>query len=340
MDSIITGTPPDMTYLHSAVHDAWMVVWVIVAAGLGVLLAWGGITIIFREHLGTQFGWRELVPRLMIAVVAASTSLWWGSFIIDLADSISRFVAVSLGITANDLLRAPLNVFLNAILLGNTGLAIVLAVLYLVYGFFILYLICQFIIRLALIDLLLVLAPAALGLWVLPGTSGWGRYWLRLFLVTVFQQSIQLVSLALAFAFLAEFATISTGQPVNDFLWQLLISIAFVYLTTRIPSMLGTTGVFYSWLRTITYGAFLLSRVAAVASGVGAPAAAASAGGAAAGAASAGGSGMASWISPVAGVLGSGMSPDNTPALSGGGGQLALPAGNSSPALPPRSMDE
>src|SRR5690606_13176313 len=98
-------------------------VWVVVASGLGVLLAWAGVTIIFREHLGSpQAGWRELVPRLLIAVVAASTSLWWASFIIDLADRISAFIAVSLGVTANDLLRAPLDVFLNAIMLGNTGL--------------------------------------------------------------------------------------------------------------------------------------------------------------------------------------------------------------------------
>ena len=97
MSDILTGTPPSLTYLHSAVQDAWAVVWVTVASGLGVLLAWAGISIIFREHLGSQSGWRELVPRLMLGVVAASTSLWWGSFVIDLADSLSRFVAVLLG---------------------------------------------------------------------------------------------------------------------------------------------------------------------------------------------------------------------------------------------------
>ena len=121
MSDILTGTPPSLTYLHSAVQDAWAVVWVIVASGLGVLLAWAGISIIFREHLGSQSGWRELAPRLMLGVVAASTSLWWSSFVIDLADSISRFVAVSLGVTINDLLRAPLDVLLNATVLGNVG---------------------------------------------------------------------------------------------------------------------------------------------------------------------------------------------------------------------------
>ena len=58
-------------------------------------------------------------------------------------------------------------------------MALLLAVLYLVYGFFVLYVIVQMVLRLALIDLLLALAPIALGLWILPHTAGWGRHWLQ-----------------------------------------------------------------------------------------------------------------------------------------------------------------
>ena len=328
MTDILTGTPPNLPYLHEAVQQAWMVVWVVVAAGLGVILAWAGITMIFREHLGGHdFGWRELVPRLMIAVVAASTSLWWGSFIIDLADSISRFVAVSLEVTAGDLLRTPLDVFLQAIQVGNTGLALALALLYLVYGFFILYVIGQFIIRLALIDLLLVLAPVALGLWVLPMTAGWGRYWLTTFLVTVFQQSVQLVALALAIAFLDDFASIGAGQPVNDFLWQLLMSIAFVYLTTRAPSMLGTTGVFDAWLRTLHYGPSMLMALPRMMHVAGMATGAMSAAGAMKAGAAGSGGGAGSWLPAAAGL-----------AKGGGGGEAST--GNTSAGMPPRSMNE
>ena len=45
------------------------------------------------------------------------------------------------------------------------------------------------VLRLALIDLLLALAPAAMGLWILPQTSGWSRQWLRMFATTVAQQA-------------------------------------------------------------------------------------------------------------------------------------------------------
>ena len=57
---------------------------------------------------------------------------------------------------------------------ANTGLAVFIALLYLVFGFFVLYLLVQMILRLALIDILLCLAPVALGLWILPHTASWG----------------------------------------------------------------------------------------------------------------------------------------------------------------------
>ena len=88
--------------------------------------------------------------------------------------------------------------------------------------------------RLALIDILLALAPIALGLWILPHTAGWGRHWLRLFMTTVFQQAIQLIALALGFGFLKEFAAIAAFEPVQDLIWKLLMSLAFVYMATRV----------------------------------------------------------------------------------------------------------
>ena len=89
-----------------------------------------------------------------------------------------------------------------------------------------LYVIVQMVLRLALIDILLALAPIALGLWILPHTAGWGRHWLRLFMTTVFQQAIQLIALALGFGFLKEFAAIAAFEPVQDLIWKLLMSLA------------------------------------------------------------------------------------------------------------------
>ena len=242
MSDILTGTPADLTYANDLVRQAWMVVWAITSGALVVILGWMGLSFIMAEHLGTrQAGWREMVPRLVLGLVAAASSLWWCALVLDVADAVSGFIAVSLNVTAGDMLRSTLRTLMTAVEAGSVGMALLLAVLYLVYGFFVLYVIVQMVLRLALIDILLALAPIALGLWILPHTAGWGRHWLRLFMTTVFQQAIQLIALALGFGFLKEFAAIAAFEPVQDLIWKLLLSLAFVYMATRVPSMLGNS---------------------------------------------------------------------------------------------------
>ena len=249
MSDIITGTPPDLTYGHWLVQQAWMAVWAITSAALVVILGWMGLSFIMAEHLGRQHaGWREMVPRLVLGLVAAASSLWWCALVLDVADAVSGFIAFSLNVTPGDMLRSTLSTLMTAVQAGSVGMALLLAALYLVYGFFVLYVIVQMILRLALIDILLALAPIALGLWILPHTAGWGRQWLRLFMTTVFQQAVQLIALALGFGFLKEFAAIAAFEPVQDLIWKLLMSMAFIYMTTKVPSMLGNHGTFDSWL--------------------------------------------------------------------------------------------
>ena len=255
MSDILTGTPADLTYAHDLVRQAWMVVWAITTGALVVILGWMGLSLIVSEHLGRQqTGWREMVPRLVLGLVAAASSLWWCALVLDVADAVSGFIAVSLNVTPGDLLRAPLDTFLTAVQAGSVGMAQLLALLYLVYGFFVLYVIVQMVLRLALIDILLALAPIALGLWILPHTAGWGRHWLRLFMTTVFQQAVQLIALALGIGFLNEFASVAAFEPVQDLIWKLLMSLAFVYMATRVPSMMGNSGTFDSWLSMLYFG--------------------------------------------------------------------------------------
>ena len=254
MSDILTGTPPELTYANDLVRQAWLAVWAITSGALVVILGWMGLSLIVAEHLGRQqAGWREVVPRLFLGLVAAASSLWWCALVIDVADAVSGFIAASLGVTPGDLLRSTLSTLLTAVLAGSEGMGLLLALLYLVYGFFVLYVLVQMILRLALIDILLALAPIALGLWILPHTAGWGQ-WLKLFMTTVFQQAIQLIALALGFGFLNQFASIADFEPVQDLVWKLLMSLSFVYMATRVPSMMGNQGTFDAWLHTLYFG--------------------------------------------------------------------------------------
>ena len=316
MSDILTGTPPDLTYAHELVRQAWMVVWAITTGALVVILGWMGLSFIVSEHLGRQqTGWREMVPRLVLGLVAAASSLWWCALVLDVADAVSGFIAVSLDVTPGDLLRAPLDTFLRAVQAGSVGMAQLLALLYLVYGFFVLYVIVQMVLRLALIDILLALAPIALGLWILPHTAGWGRHWLRLFMTTVFQQAVQLIALALGIGFLNEFASVAAFEPVQDLIWKLLMSLAFVYMATRVPSMMGNAGTFDSWLSMLYFGMNLPSSLMRSAKTIGLMSGAAGGpGGMAVGAiaASAGVSAAASGLSSAASMA--------TPSAGGDGG--------------------
>ncbi|MCY3505197.1 MAG: type IV secretion system protein [Acidimicrobiia bacterium] len=327
MSDIFTGTPAGLTYDHEVVRQAWMAVWMITSGLLVVIVGWMGLSLIVGDHVGrAQAGWRELVPRLLLGLVAAAASLWWCALVIDVADAVSGFIAAELGVTAGDMLRSTLQTLLRAVQVGSVGMALLLALIYLVYGFFVLYLVVQMVLRLALIDILLALAPVALGLWILPHTAGWGRHWLRLFMTTVFQQAIQLVALALGIGFLNQYAAIGGADAMQDLAWKLLMSLAFIYLATRVPSMLGNAGTFDAWLHTLYFGMSLpgsLARSARSAGllmgggAAGGPAGAALAAGAAGAAAGAGASAAASGVSSAA--------QSSTP--SSGGGNAAPGSG-------------
>jgi len=255
MSDILTGTPPGLTYDHELVRQAWAAVWAVASGALVVIIGWMGLTLVVQEHVGrAQAGWQELVPRLVLGLVAAASSLWWCALVIDVADAVSGYIAAELGVTGGDLVRSTLGTLVTAVKSGSVGMALLLALLYFVYGFFVVYVLVQMVLRLALIDILLALAPVALGLWILPHTAGWGRHWLRLFMTTVFQQAVQLVALALGFGFLREFARIGAFEPVQDLIWKLLMSVAFVYLATRVPALLGNAGTFDAWLHTLYFG--------------------------------------------------------------------------------------
>ena len=303
------------------VRQAWTVVWAIASGALVVILGWMGLSLIMQQHLGRQeAGWREMVPRLVLGLVAAASSLWWCALVLDVAHAVSGFIAAEMDVNPGDLLRAPLNTFLTAVQAGSVGMALLLAALYLVYGFFVLYVIVQMVLRLALIDILLALAPIALGLWILPHTAGWGRHWLRLFMTTVFQQAVQLIALALGFGFLNELAAIAAFEPVQDLVWKLLMSLAFVYMATRVPSMLGNAGTFDAWLSTLYFGLNLPGTMVRSAKNIGLLAGGAAGGpGVAAGAiaASAGLSAVASGINSAAST--------STPSGGGAAGGGATP---------------
>jgi hypothetical protein len=92
----------------------------------------------------------------------------------------------------------------------------------------------QLLMRLALVDILLVLAPLAAVLWILPQTQGWAGLWAQRFVSTVFAQFVQMLALSLGLDLL-------TKLPNNGAaaLFQPLLRIAVLAVGLKIPGLIG-----------------------------------------------------------------------------------------------------
>ena len=184
-DNVITHTPPGMTYQQQGVvqrHDALLAVmdW-----GFAAALVVTGILVILGPNSPLSYpAAGEIVPRVVIAFVAAHSSLHWGGWFIDLSNALCTVVA-------------PADPFpLSSA--SDPGTAFALLGLALLYGFMAVFLGLFMFVRVKLIALLLILAPVACVLWVLPGRPRqWGELWMDLFFSNLFVQFIQVLALSI-----------------------------------------------------------------------------------------------------------------------------------------------
>ena len=124
-DGILLGTPPELTYLRSITRLGWSVMLNLATSLIVVFIAWMGIGQIVRSLLGsrTAADWREVVPRLVLAIIAMLTSYWWCSMLIDLADAVSRYVAAAFDVSTADVVEI-VTFSLTAVFLYAEGVAL------------------------------------------------------------------------------------------------------------------------------------------------------------------------------------------------------------------------
>ncbi|MGH7758963.1 MAG: conjugal transfer protein TrbL family protein, partial [Candidatus Dormibacteria bacterium] len=207
-------------------------------AGLNhLLLAAAGVLLLgifsysaLRTVIGPGDGHHHLqlvLPRVLVALALGVVSLPLAQQAIDLNNALSYLVAgrgsVDLAqlpwatpLSGPALRSASANVFL---LLFAAGLVLALVILVLAY-----------VIRYTLLAILCATAPFAALAWILPETRGFARQWLRIFVVALFMQFVQLLVLrcAMALAF-------ARGSGVVSYLY----AFAALYLMLRVPGALN-----------------------------------------------------------------------------------------------------
>jgi hypothetical protein len=226
--NFITRTPENLSYNNDLIKQYATATQVLADGLLAVVVLVSGYNVMLRPYLGaTCAGTREVLPRLLLGAILINTAAWWCRLAIDAnnaacgvfgAPNIADMVATILRVTLD-----PTHLSGLLMLLVATIMAILLLI--------------QQLMRLALVDVLLILAPLAAVLWILPQSQTWGRLWGRLFIGTVFAQALQVLTLRLGFNLTTGLPPLSVGG-----LLQPLLGIAVLALVLRIPGLMNGAG--------------------------------------------------------------------------------------------------
>jgi hypothetical protein len=269
--NFVTRTPAAGTYESPTVLSLWNFSLALVNIALAAVVMWGGFNIMVKEHTRSPYHEAmELLPRVILAALAANLTLEFAHALIDGNNAIAAAVGQ---VTLPGYDQATPS---------QDGIALIFTAL--AYGIVAILIVFQMLMRLALIDMLIVLAPVAALMWVLPQTQSWFRWWADLFPITVFQQAIQVMVLRLGTALMVEL----TPGSLSNALLTLMLGIAVCWLTLKVPSLLRSRNSQAGLFNVVTLVAATraVGAIGGAAAGGGAGAAA---GGAAAGGAAAGG---------------------------------------------------
>ncbi|MHB8717973.1 MAG: conjugal transfer protein TrbL family protein [Candidatus Dormibacteria bacterium] len=184
------------------------------------------------EHtLHSRYDLKVVLPRVLLAVLLAHGSLLLMQMAIDLDNALGS-VALSLGstVTADSTpWAASIAPVMLARLVGSQDIFAIVMSAVLVATLVILVL--TYVIRSALLNVLVVTAPLAALLGVMPDTRMWARSWAHLFLTTVFMQAVQLVVLRVAITMEVD----SGGGLVGT-----VYAIATLWLMLKVPGAMNT----------------------------------------------------------------------------------------------------
>ena len=259
--NFVTRTPAEGTYDSPTVRSLYDFSRAIVNVALAVVVMWGGFNVIIKEHTRSPYHEAmELLPRVILAALAANLTIEFARMLIDINNALAAGVG-DVGLPGYDQ-ATP----------SQEGLALIFTAV--AYGIVAILLVFQMLMRLALLAMLIVLGPIAALLWVLPQTQQWTRWWTDLFVITVFQQAVQVMVLALGTALMVEL----TPGSVSNALLTMLLGLAVCWLTLKVPSLLrsarsqaGITNVLTFAMATHALGAMAgAGRAGAAAGGAGA----------------------------------------------------------------------
>jgi hypothetical protein len=196
---------------------------------VAAVVLYASLRSIFEHSIRARYALHLVIPRVMAAIVMVHGSIYFIQMAVDLNNAIGG-VAETLGgpFTVDTLpWSGSMSAATVSIIQGSQDLFHAIFAIGVVVAVVILVL--SYVIRTAMLDILVVLAPLAALCSVLPDTRRYASTWLRLFMVAVFMQAIQLIILRVA---------TSVGFGAGSGVAESLFALAILWIVLKVPGTL------------------------------------------------------------------------------------------------------
>jgi hypothetical protein len=265
LSSTILATP-DLTG-NEQIRGLWTAMLVVANLTYVLFVVAGGFVVSARETLQTQYGFKEIVPRIVIAGLASNLSL------LVVGQAISLVNAFTVGVSRNAIPDGAGAAVADTWdwAAERTGVNVLALLLALVIVALALIVLVTYIVRVAVMVVLIVSAPIVLLFHALPQTEKLAFLWWRALVGCFAIQAGQTLTLIVTIGvFLFPFGSTIMGVPTSGHGWlALLVAITMLWLMIKIPVWvkeylwLNSRGVF----RRLLFAYFLFRTMSAAAAG-------------------------------------------------------------------------
>lgn len=225
--NLISSTPLEFTTQNAIVIAGWRTMTTVADVLLGLFIVIGAIQIMYGDTTGSlRMPLGQFVGKALLTAILIHLSALIGEQLLVLNNLLCGLV------TAN--VQNFVQGVNNGQLFNNGQIIVLTIVMTIVFGIGLFRVIFQAIKRVIRFNLLFVLSGPAFLTSFHPATEPVFSGWIRLYIVTIFEQFIQFLTLGLGLQFLI--ATKQTG------LTGFILAIAMLNLTAEIPALLARFG--------------------------------------------------------------------------------------------------
>ncbi len=209
----------------------WSSSWQLMLAMYGLVVIAVGVLLMFQETLQTQWGWRELVPRLVVGFLAGALSMVVATEAIRFANALAQALAGD-GVSTESAVTAFKSMMHVG---GGTGATLFVTLMLCALVVVLATLSISYVIRVVVTVVLIVSAPLVMMCHALPATEGIARWWWRAFCACLAIQVVQSLVLITGLKVFLSPGGWSFFGPDRTGLVNVIVALAMGVILVKIP---------------------------------------------------------------------------------------------------------